>query len=113
MQALSGMVVYFIVMNDYGFKPGTLMGLNLKPGYVPDASNYYQPHLTTQGYGNSNNGTLSNYLEALAWGSNEGSSMDLRLFYTSVPPEGWSPCQYRPDDESIPLHWRISEFTGQ
>jgi sodium/potassium-transporting ATPase subunit alpha len=35
MQALSGMVVYFIVMNDYGFKPGTCLGLNLKSGYVP------------------------------------------------------------------------------
>lgn len=29
MQALSGMLVYFIVMNDYGFKPWTLIGLNL------------------------------------------------------------------------------------
>ena len=29
MQALSGMLVYFIVMNDYGFKPSTLLFLNL------------------------------------------------------------------------------------
>jgi hypothetical protein len=27
-QALSGMVVYFIVMNDYGFKPLTIVFIN-------------------------------------------------------------------------------------
>ena len=28
MQALSGMVVYFIIMNDYGFKPHMLVLIN-------------------------------------------------------------------------------------
>ena len=109
MQALSGMVVYFIVMNDYGFKPGTLMGLNLKSGYVPQNYDVYNP--TVEGYGNSGYNLTNSSLSALAWGSNEGSSMDLRLFYTSIAPEGWAPCQYNPADESIPYHWRISEFT--
>lgn len=54
MQALSGMVVYFIVMNDYGFKPGTLMGMNLKPGVVPLSTDTYNPYNPLGGYGNSN-----------------------------------------------------------
>jgi len=54
MQALSGMLVYFIVMNDYGFKPLTLIGLNLKSGIVPDAGDVYLPDRPDIGYGNSN-----------------------------------------------------------
>lgn len=111
MQALSGMVVYFIVMNDYGFKPGTLLGLNLKSGYVPKDTDTYLPYSDIGVHGNTNANNSDFFLSALAWGSNEGSSMDLRLFYTTVAPEGWSPCQYDPADESIPKHWRISEFT--
>jgi hypothetical protein len=90
MQALSGMVVYFIVMNDYGFKPATLLFLNLAPGYVPNPEDIYDP--TAANYGNS--GFPLNSLSALSWGSNEGSSMDLRLFYTQLAPEAWAPCQY-------------------
>lgn len=81
MQALSGMIVYFIVMNDYGFKPSTLFGLNLKPGYVPLSTDKYAPD-SPPNYGNTNNNNQVFYAEALAWGSNEGTSMDIRLFYT-------------------------------
>jgi len=49
-------------------------------------------------YGNSGNGNSDFYLSALAWGSNEGSNMDLRLFYTNLVPEDWAPCQYDPRD---------------
>jgi len=112
MQALSGMVVYFIVMNDYGFKPWTLLGLNLKAGIVPNPTDVYNPAET--GYGNTNWNNAAEYgLAALAWGSNEGSSMDLRLFYTTLKPEAWAPCQYMPTDDSTPLHWRISAFTNE
>ena len=111
MQALSGMLVYFIVMNDYGFKPWTLIGLNLKNGIVPDAGDIYNPY-NPPSYGNSNYGNTYYELESLAWGSNEGSSLDLRLFYTSLHPEAWSPCRYQPHDESYPVHWRYSVFTG-
>jgi hypothetical protein len=97
MQALSGMVVYFIVMNDYGFKPGTLMGLNLQSGYVPHVNDVYKPD-DAPSYGNSFYNNPDGFLSALAWGSNEGSSMDLRLFYTNLVPEDWAPCQYDPRD---------------
>ena len=102
MQALSGMVVYFVILNDYGFKPWTLIGLNLKSGYVPEANDVYDP--TVVGYGNSNYNIEAKELSALAWGSNEGTSMDIRLFYTSLPPSSWSPCRYQPDDLSYPYH---------
>lgn len=105
------MLVYFIVMNDYGFKPLTLVFLNLQFGTVPDPGDQYDP-LSAPHYGNSNYGNENYKLDALAWGSNEGSSMDLRLFYVTYPPSSWSPCRYPPKDDSYPSHWRTSTFTG-
>lgn len=115
MQALSGMVVYFVVMNDYGFKPSTLFFLNLKSGVVPNPGDSYDPYDTDPNhlYGNSNSANPAYELSALAWGSNEGTSMDIRLFYTSLSPSAWSPCRYQPDDNSYPYHWRYSVFTNQ
>ena len=43
MQALSGMIVYFIVMNDYGFKPHTLLFINQLFGYYPRDEDVYNP----------------------------------------------------------------------
>lgn len=111
MQALSGMLVYFIVMNDYGFKPWTLVWLNLKSGYVPLATDTYDA-LAAPSYGNSNYNNEAYELSALAWGSNEGTAMDIRLFYTSLAPTNWSTCRYDPLDLDIPYHWRFSDFTG-
>jgi len=112
MQALSGMLVYFIVMNDYGFKPQTLLFLNLAPGYVPDATDVYEP-LNAPSFGNTNYNDANFYLpDGLPWSSSSGSSMDLRLFYTQLNPESWSPCLYDPTDSSYPSHWIKSDFTG-
>ena len=38
MQGLCGMLTFFTVMNDYGFKPGTLIKLLTEEGYFPDPS---------------------------------------------------------------------------
>ena len=54
MQALSGMLVYFIVMNDYGFKPYTLLGMNLLPGYVPPSGPLIAYDPTSSNKGNPN-----------------------------------------------------------
>jgi sodium/potassium-transporting ATPase subunit alpha len=52
MQGLSGMIVYFIVMNDYGFKPLTLVYLSLTNGYYPNPTDVYDP--TQPNSGNTN-----------------------------------------------------------
>ena len=113
MQALSGMVVYFIVMNDYGFKPFTLVGMNLLNGVLPNGGDVYNPSLKY--YGNTAidvaDPTASAGYGPIAWGSNEGSTTDLRLVYYTLPPSAWSPCAYDPSVDSVPVHWRISAVT--
>src|SRR5438105_5239956 len=121
MQALSGMVVYFIVMNDYGFKPSTLLFLNLAPGFVPKPTDLYDPN-DSPSYGNNNfnfedsnpktmYNTVNGLPSGISWGSNEGSSMDLRLFYTQLTPDAWAPCQYMPGETSVPQFYTISTVT--
>ena len=41
-------------MNDYGFKPTTLIGLLTEEGYFPHPDDVYDP--TVEGYGNRNYG---------------------------------------------------------
>lgn len=53
-QAAAGHVVYFWVMNDYGFKFKSLLGMNLENGYEPSPSDVYNPDMPN--FGNSNFG---------------------------------------------------------
>lgn len=41
MQALSGMLTYFVVLNANGFKPLTLLQLNLAKGIAPNSGDLY------------------------------------------------------------------------
>lgn len=35
---------YFNVMNDYGFSPAVLFGLNIEPGIMPNPTDVYNPN---------------------------------------------------------------------
>jgi sodium/potassium-transporting ATPase subunit alpha len=58
-QALGGMYTYFHVMNDYGFKPHSLVSLILEWGYYPDGSDVYNPD--EPNFGNTNFGNPDAY----------------------------------------------------
>lgn len=59
------MYTYFYLMNDYGYKVGTLLMLNLANGYAPDPSDIYNPDLPN--FGNSNYGKSDSY-GTIMWG---------------------------------------------
>merc|ERR1712070_1009314 len=40
-QASAGMYTYFLILNDYGIRPGTLFGLALTDGFIPDPTDVY------------------------------------------------------------------------
>jgi len=56
LQQFGGFFIYFFVMNDYGFRPGTLVRLNNELGYFPEPTDVYNPNLI--GNGNSNYGKI-------------------------------------------------------
>jgi sodium/potassium-transporting ATPase subunit alpha len=53
-QASAGMLVYFMIMNDYGIRPATVFKLALEKGYVPKDTDVYNP--SYENYGNTNKG---------------------------------------------------------
>lgn len=110
MQLFCGMLVYFWVMNDFGFKFYTLILLNGEDGYYPKPTDIYDPNLPN--YGNSNFGNPE-MMSPLQWGVITDSKIDARLFYWSLSKDNFSRCRWDPADESIPRFWRISEMTGK
>lgn len=87
MQAAAGHVTYFWVMNDYGFKFFTLIGLNLENGYEPEPTDVYNPDLPN--FGNSNYGRSDKY-RTISWGTSYDILLDARLFYTSKTRKSWT-----------------------
>jgi len=102
------MLVYFIVMNDYGFKPHSLIFLNLQKGFFPEPTDVYDPF--EPNFGNSNWGNMNKY-GTLSWGTSYQTKMDARLFYTSLNKGSFSRCRWDPYDEDVPEFWRISKFS--
>jgi sodium/potassium-transporting ATPase subunit alpha len=103
-QASAGMYTYFLILNDYGMRPGTLWDLSEKKSLLPALSDVYpkpdgsgvSKACTDAGancvLGNSNAGealklfSSSNAedkekLTKLAWDKTKMSKVDIRLFY--------------------------------
>ena len=51
-EIFGGCFIYYYIMNDYGFSPVSLFGLDPELGYYPHQSDVYDPNLP--GNGNSN-----------------------------------------------------------
>ena len=97
-------------MNDYGFRPGTLLRLNNELGYFPKPEDVYNPNLPHGG--NSNWGDL-NYKSQLEWIANFDGKVDARLFYTERLANSWSKCRWIEGTEFPGLNfYRHSAVTG-
>jgi hypothetical protein len=103
------MYTFFYVLNDYGFKPNTVVNLAQALGFVPDAYDVYDPQ--TPNYGNSNF-NRNNYGRNPNWGHTQDSWLDLRLFLSFNQVDDFSPCRWDPTDDSIPHYWKYSFQTG-
>ena len=95
-------------MNDYGFKPHTLIFIITEPGYYPKETDVYDAH--EPNFGNTNFG-VEEKRDQLYWDSPLASYMDVRLFYVFKNATMWSKCRWDPHDESIPRFWRLSKVT--
>jgi hypothetical protein len=81
------MFTYFYVMNDYGFRPLSLVFLSDQTGYYPDPEDIYNPNLPN--FGNRNFGDPTKAGQ-ISWGMNYQETTDLRLFYTILNVNAWS-----------------------
>lgn len=111
-QASAGMYTYFLVLNDFGIRPGTVWQLALQRGPLPADTDVYEPLqpnmkkpfpglkdpvLARYGHSNYSNPTLdaiiaeadgwgsdrfSDETTALAWDYTNNGRLDIRLFYS-------------------------------
>jgi hypothetical protein len=107
-QAAAGFYTYLYVMNDYGFKPITIMFMSLEVGFWPSPNDIYDPDLPN--FGNSNWGK-SDARSTIFWDGTLDSYVDLRLFYTFRQRHEFSQCRWDPIDENFPKFWRISDVS--
>ena len=108
-QQFGAFFTYFYVMNDYGVRPGTLLGLDPEDGYFPAAGDVYNPNMPFNG--NSHGGD-ANYKGRMNWLKKAYGDIDIRLFYTDRPADAWNRCRWSEDNNSPKFYWESSE-TGK
>ena len=81
------------MLNDYGLKPWTLLGLTTALGIEPAPGDVYNP-LDGVCKGNSNclKGDLTWKLDM---NTNKDGWFDMRLFFYDFDPESWNDCKYK------------------
>ena len=70
-------------MNDYGFRPSGLLGIDPTKGYFPKETDVYDPSKPNNGNTNFGN---PDFLGVLQWVGTKHGNIDARLFYTSLGP---------------------------
>jgi hypothetical protein len=97
-QASAGCFTYFYVMNDFGFRPGSLPGISNQKAPLPDPSNYYDPAKCTKTQTKDANGKVTGWSLCgntnvglgykdkktilLGWDRDMHSRVDVRLYYS-------------------------------
>jgi sodium/potassium-transporting ATPase subunit alpha len=139
-QASAGMYTYFIVLNDFGIRPGTVWQLALNRGPYPGKSDIWNASLDNEvnRYGNSRYRALDSILKgdrkeafksdefydktvSLSWDYIKNGKVDIRLFYAykaadakSVrEPDAWTECRWnpRPEVKDHPEFYKYSHNT--
>ena len=105
LQSLSGFFTYFVVMNDYGFKPLTLVGMITREGIAHASSDKYTPSLSPTYKGNTN--APGKATGTFDWNADSEYGTDLRLFYYKLSSDSWSNCRWSID---APNFWRRNFF---
>lgn len=106
-QMSAGMYTYFLVMNDYGFKPTTLLGLAGTEGIYPNDNDVYNP-AAGPCKGNTKCAAGAQH-DTLEYNNASDNDVDVRLFYHELPPEAWSGCRFGPNS---PKMYRVAWNLG-
>lgn len=106
-QQFGALFCYFFLLNDYGVRPATLFGLDPLLGYYPEPTDVYNPN--EPNYGNSNHGNPEKQ-HKLNWLATTNGGVDIRLFYSSLPPSSWAKCRWD-ESSNVPEWYRISWMT--
>jgi len=88
----AGMYTYFLVMNDYGFKPLTLLGLAPAYGVIPGKDDTY--NLLAGPCAGNTECEKGGDRVLLEYNSRKDNWVDARLFYYELAPTKWTECRF-------------------
>ena len=112
-QAAAGFFTYFYIMNDYGFKPGTLFGLASTKGVYPKNSDSYNPFAVNRGNTNAIKDAEGNWNlteKNLDMVTPRQSALDVRLFFMTRDNTEWAPCRWG-EDADVPHFYKFSHVS--
>ena len=109
----AGMLAYFVVMNDYGFKPGGIIQMTTEYGVEPAIGDRYNPYDEYKGNTNAFIYENSDYLgyegeprwymeeeyyRQIDYISNEDNALDFRMMLYKLPDSDFGDCEYPTKD---------------
>ena len=119
MQSLGGFLTYFLIMYDFGFAPGELIGLTMQKGFKHGPFDVFDENLPYMGHSSAKfqkycqdcwNGTGpcdpndldSDQYDNIDWLFTNDKDVDLRLYYLTCTSDGgfsskvdWEPCRVK------------------
>jgi sodium/potassium-transporting ATPase subunit alpha len=132
-QASAGVFTYFYVLNDFGFRPSSMVGMTNFKAPFPGVNDVYTTNCVPQGSaasgwsicGNSNADADYSTAKLLGWDRDMHSRVDIRLYYSyrsdgktnkvtnaaSKPFRGadaYTNCRWNPSDTTLPWMYRMS-----
>ena len=91
MQASAGLLTYFLILNQFGIKPDSLVDLVNVKAPLPNPGDTFDPNAPN--LGNTNLGSSKEI--KLDWNGISDNKVDIRLFYAGVRNESaWTSCQW-------------------
>jgi sodium/potassium-transporting ATPase subunit alpha len=104
----AGMLAYFVVMNDYGFKPSGIMGITREQGIEPAINDIYNPYDEYKGNSNAFLYENTEYLgldgtdkvevedlrRQIDYISNADTNIDFRVMFYYLPEDTWGECAF-------------------
>jgi len=136
-QASAGMYTYFLILNDYGIRPGTVWDLSEKKQPMPFPTDEYNINQDTRVnvcsdgtltrsvndactgtgvskvgeslYGNTNVMAAEDTYVKMAWDKTKMAKVDIRLFYAQIRDrDSWARCRWQPGTDEGPAFYRES-----
>ena len=110
LECMACFITYFVVLKDYGFRPLNLFYFSFKEGIVPSSQDIFNPYDNAYNgnslafikdyanllgiYGDAYNVYVKSKKNSPDWNSDSEISVDLRLYFSSMPLSFWGNCHF-------------------
>lgn len=106
-QCSAGFFNYFLVMNDFGYRPSNLFFFQGEKGLRPKDTDVFDPNDAK--LGNTNEGEYGS--DTVDWNTDKDAGIDLRMFHYQKPSTIWTTCRW--DKSNAPDFYITSSISDK